>query len=95
MLEKSYGLRYRLYQRTGRILPAKFRWICLEAIGVEAEAVSKYTASTSLVRTKVREPLGVHEEISGCAWMQGRRERGPDLDNEKPPIFNGFQWSIF
>ena len=28
------------YQRTGRILLAKFRWICLEAeaIGVEAEA---------------------------------------------------------
>ena len=28
------------YQRTGCILPAKFRWICLEAeaIGVEAEA---------------------------------------------------------
>ena len=41
------------YQRTGRILLAKFWWIFLEAeteaIGVEAEAVCKYTASTALV----------------------------------------------
>ena len=41
------------YQRTGCILLAKFRWIFLEAeteaIGVEAEVVRKYTASTSLV----------------------------------------------
>ena len=40
------------YQRTDRILLAKFRRICLEgealeAIGVEAEAVCKYTASHS------------------------------------------------
>ena len=42
------------YQRTDRILLAKFRRICLEgealeAIGVEAEAVCKYTASTFLL----------------------------------------------
>ena len=39
------------YQRTGRVLLAKFQRIFLkaEAIGVEAEAVCKYTASTSLV----------------------------------------------
>ena len=47
------------YQRTGRILLAKLRCICLEAealkaISVEAEveAVWKYTASTSLVYSR-------------------------------------------
>ena len=49
--EMEKKLRFVGYQGTGRISIAKFRWICVEAeaIGVETEAVCKYTASTSLV----------------------------------------------
>ena len=50
-----------LTTKAGRILLAKFRWICLEAktleveaIGVEAEAVCKYTAHASLSLTELQ-----------------------------------------
>ena len=44
------------YLGTCRFLLAKLRWIFLEteAIGVEAEAVCKYTASTSLVKKRLK-----------------------------------------
>ena len=52
MLRKKATVNAIGYQRTGCILLAKFWGIFLEAeaIGVEAEAVCKYTAFTSLMR---------------------------------------------
>ena len=50
------------YQGTGRILLAKFRSFFLEAETIDAEAICKYFASTSLVYCRVAVYLSFSKE---------------------------------